>query len=622
MGLLLRALTASCLFLCLVQSGFGSNSSAKNKTLPIVFESNRGQVAAQYRYLLRRDGMEALFASSGVDFVMTDKARHRSTVRMAFRDAQSEPQAEEALKGHANYFIGNDPSQWLRNVPLSARVAYRELYPGISASFYGNGEELEYDFLVNPGADAAQIGLAFTGATSVTLNDRGDLMLRSAGGDLSLRKPVAYQMIGGARRSVDASLVANEDGSVRFKIGDYDHGLPLVIDPVYVFSSYLGGTGGDFATSVTTDSAGNILVAGYTSSTDFPTSHAEQGALGGCNPYAGCQNAFITKIDPTGKTLIFSTYLGGSVQDRADAVAVDGSGNVIVGGIATSADFPHAGNVSALSCAITNECFFLASLSPDGSKLNYSGAVGGHAIPGSTGPSDGDVVVLAVDAGGNAYLSSDTWDPQFAITPGTLASSFAGYPYYSMFVLKVDNTGKLIYSTPVPGTAPYDPTTNNNAFTPWGMNVDASGQVTIIGTAGQGLPTTAGVVSPQFPNATLNVSNPLAGFVLRINAPASAITTASYLPGTDVARGLATDTNGNFWVAGWTSETNLPVSANAYQKAPTVGQYGGIQSGYIMQLNSAATSVLKATYLDGPSVPPRSTVPSQASPWTATRMFL
>ena len=522
-------------------------------------------------------------------------------MRMVFARTQSEPQAEEALRGHANYFIGDDSSRWLRNVPLSARVAYKELYPGISATFYGNGEELEYDFVVNPGADAAQIGVAFTGATSMALNDRGDLLLRSAGGDLSLRKPVAYQMIGDARRSVDAALVANDDGAVHFKLGMYDHSRPLVIDPVYVFSSYLGGTGGDFATAVTTDSAGNILVTGYTSSTDFPTAHAEQGALGGCDPYAGCQNAFITKIDPTGKTLIFSTYLGGSLQDRADAVAVDGSGNVIVGGIVTSMDFPHAGNVSSLSCAITSECFFLASLSPDGSKLNYAGAVGGHAIPGSTGPSDGDDVVLAVDAVGNAYLSSDTGDPQFAITSGTLASSFAGYPYRSMFVLKVDNTGKLIYSTPVPGMASYDPATDNNAFTPWGMSVDSSGQVTIVGAAGQGLPTTAGVASPQFPNATVNVSNPYAGFVLRINSTASAITMASYLPGTDVASGVATDSTGNLWITGSTSETTLPVSANAYQKTPTVSQSGSIQSGYIMELNSGATSVLKATYLNGAS---------------------
>ena len=604
MGRLLRVLIASCVFLCLVQSGFGSNSSLQTKTLPIVFEANRGQVAAEYRYLLRRDGMEALFASRGVDFVMTDKAHHRSTVRMTFAGAQSEPQAEEALKGHANYFIGNDPSRWLRNVPLSASVAYKELYPGISASFYGNGEELEYDFVVNPGADPAQIGVAFTGATSMSQTDHGDLLLRSAGGDLTLRKPIAYQIIGDARRSIDASLVANDHGAVHFKLGTYDHTLPVVIDPVYVFSSYLGGTGGDFATAVTTDSAGNVLVTGYTSSADFPTAHAEQGTLGGCDQYAGCQNAFITKIDPTGKTLIFSTYLGGSLQDRADAIAVDGSGNVIVGGIVTSTDFPHAGNVSALSCAITSECFFLASLSPDGSKLNYAGAVGGHAIPGSTGPSDGDDVVLAVDAGGNAYLSSDTWDPQFAITPGTLASSFAGYPYYAMFVLKVDKTGKLIYSTPVPGTAAYDPASDNNEFTPWGMSVDSSGQVTIVGTAGQGLPTTAGVVSPQFPNATVNVSNPHAGFVLRINATASAITMASYLPGTDVAGGLTTDSNGNLWITGVTYETTLPVSSNAYQKTPTVSQYGGIQSGYIMELNSVATSVLKATYLDGASAAP------------------
>ncbi len=530
-----RAFFVCLLLSSLVQVALGSNVGAKTRSFPIVFEANRGQAPARYPYVFHRDGVEALFSPGGVDFVLADAKHFGGRVRMSFVEGHAEPSVVYSLSAHANYFVGSDPTRWLRNVPLYPELDYKNLYPGVSLSFYGNGEELEHDFIVKAGSDPSQIAFRFDTDSNVSMAPNGDLVVGSQEGSLRVRRPVAYQLQSGVRQPVEAEMQLGDDGTVRFKLGNYDRSSDLVIDPVYVFSSYLGGTGGDIATGVATDSAGNILVTGYTSSTDFPTSHPEQGALGGCDQFAGCQNAFITKFDPTGKTLIYSTYLGGSVQDRADAIAVDSVGNALVAGIATSADFPHAGAIVSPTCAITSECYFLASLSPDGSKLNYSGAVGGHANSGSTGLTDGDVVVLAVDGAGNAYLAGVTSDPQFAVTPGTLASSFAGYPDAEMFVLKTDPTGKLVYSTPVPGNAPNNPASNNNSFGPTGMKVDASGNASIVGAAGLGLPTTAGVVAAQFPNAYVNVSDPEAGFVLQLNSTASAINIASYLPGTDIA---------------------------------------------------------------------------------------
>jgi Abnormal spindle-like microcephaly-assoc'd, ASPM-SPD-2-Hydin/Beta-propeller repeat/Protein of unknown function (DUF1573) len=596
---LFRTLFVCLLFFSLVQVSFGSNAGGRIHSFPITFEGNRGQAPAGYRYVFHRDGVEALFSAGGVDFVLADTKHLRSRVHMSFVGGHAEPEARSALGAHANYFIGNDPSRWLRNVPLYPELDYESLYTGVSLSFYGNGEELEHDFTVDPEVDPSQIAFRFDAESSLSMAPNGDLWVRSGGSSLRVRKPVAYQLVDGVRQPVGAEMQLGNDGTVRFKLDHYDRSRSLVIDPVYVFSSYLGGTGADIATGVATDSAGNILVTGYTSSTDFPTSRPEQGALGGCDQYAGCQNAFITKFDPTGKTLIYSTYLGGSVQDRADAIAVDPTGNAIVAGVATSADFPHAGAIASPTCAITSECYFLASLSTDGSKLNYSGAVGGHANPGSTGLRDGDVVVLAADGAGNAYLAGVTSDPQFAVTPGTLASSFAGYPTSELFVLKTDPTGKLVYSTPVPGNASNNPATNNNSFGPTGMKVDASGNATIAGAASLGLPTTAGVVAAQFPNAYVNVSDPEAGFVLQLNSTASAINFASYLPGTAVAGALAVDSKGNMWIAGTTYEANLPVSSNAYQKVPPTSGLGGITSGYILELNTGATAVLGGTYLDG-----------------------
>ncbi|MES2219874.1 MAG: SBBP repeat-containing protein, partial [Acidobacteriota bacterium] len=338
-----------------------------------------------------------------------------------------------------------------------------------------------------------------------------------------------------------------------------------------------------------------------TASTDFPTANAEQPALGGCDPYAGCLNAFVTKFDPTGKTLIYSTYLGGSRQDQGGAIAVDSNGNAIVAGIATSSNFPQAGAISSPACQINNNCYFLASLKPDGAALNYSGMIGGEQGFATFGLG-GD---LAVDASGNAYLAGTTENSNFQITAGTLATSVVGYPYNETFVLKVDPTGKLVYSTVIPGndtnsTDLLQPYTND--FVPSGIAVDAAGDVTIAGTAGLGLTTTSGVVGSQFPNAYVNVENASAGFVLQLNPTASAINFASYLPGTDYGRGLAVDAVGNFYLTGGTQETNLPISANAYQKAPVKIPDGQIEGAYVMVLNPKATAILGATYLGAGAV--------------------
>lgn len=591
-----------CLLICLVslslvQVAFGSSAVLRSQSFPIAFEANRGQVPERFRYVFHRDGLDARFSSKGADFVLANSAGRANTVHMSFVGGHTEPWAEKATGGHANYFIGSDPSRWLHNVPLYSALNYSDLYRGISLTFYGNGQELEHDFTVSPGIDPSQIAFEFGDASRVTLANNGDLVVRSGDDSLRIKKPVAYQIGAAGRDPVDATFIVAKDGTVRFGVGRYDRSRSLVIDPIFVFATYLGGTGTDVITGITTDTSGNILVTGYTSSTDFPTQNPEQAVIGGrkTNDY-GCQNAFITKLDSTGKTLIYSTYLGGSYQDYGGAITVDPSGNAIVAGTTLSTDFPQAGALAAHTCQFNNACFFLASLKPDGSALNYSGTIGGSE--GTYAPETGGA--LAVDASGNAYLAGITDDPQFQITSGTLSSSVQGYPNNESFVLKVDPTGELIYSTVIPGNASYDPSqVYTNVFVPSGIAADASGNVTIAGKAGLGLPTTSGVVAEQFPNGYINASNPVAGFVLKLNSTASAIKFASYIPGTDAAGALAADKSGNLWTAGMTSETTLPVTANSYQKVPSVGGLSGPSSGYILELNPNATAVLAATYLDG-----------------------
>src|SRR4029079_940969 len=211
----------------------------------------------------------------------------------------------------------------------------------------------------------------------------------------------------------------------------------------------------------------------------------------------GSPGAFVSKLDPTGHTLLYSTYLGGSSRNYASAVAIDSKGNIVVAGTSSSNDFPHAGSVPPLTCEGDNDCYFIASLKPDGSAFNYAGLVGG--IQGFDVQS-GQHGAVALDTANNAYLAGVTDDPNFELTPGTLSNSVPGYPYNSTFVLKGAPTGALVYSTIVPGAEPLNSIPYTNVVIPDGITVDVNGQATIAGTAGPGLPATSGVVRATFPN--------------------------------------------------------------------------------------------------------------------------
>lgn len=560
--------------------------------LPLSFEPNVGQGVEGQRFLSRAGEIRIGFSAGAISLRLPMAGQEQElevTLAGASKDARITP--GEKRSGESNYLLGNQPSAWKTHIPQYARLTYRDIYPGVDLLFYGTGQQVEHDFVVQPGADYHQIRIRYQGTRRIALAGNGDLRLAMDGGEVIVRAPQVYQEANGRRQQRTGSFILRANGEVAFDVPQFDATLPLVIDPVFGFSTYLGGTGMDIPSAVTTDSAGNIFVTGHTNSADFPTKNAEQPHIGVCSPGSECSVAFITKLDPTGKTLIYSTYLGGSYQDEATAIAVDSAGNAIIAGNTTSWDFPQAGAVVSPTCQTNQSCYFLASLKPNGSALNYAGAIGG-----TTGFSqNGSMGLLAIDPLGNAYLSGVTDDSQFQLTPGTLSSTVTAYPNEELFALKVDSTGKLVYSTVIPGNAPSTGYSEFlNEFQPAGLSVDSAGQLTIAGTAGQGLPTTPGVLQPTFPsNANAE------GFVLQLNAKASAINYASYLPGADNAGALSVDANGNLYIAGSTSQKSLQVSSNAYQKVPTSSQYGGISSGYVLKLDAAATTVLAATYLDG-----------------------
>jgi hypothetical protein len=423
----------------------------------LYFEANQGQTDPQVQYLARGPGYtvfltatEAVLMANPVgqaaDLPTADEAGQRSApqpkaavVRMQLIDSNPAAQARGAdlLPGIVNYFLGNDASKWRTHIPTYARVQYQDIYPGVSLVYYGNPQQLEYDFVVGPGTDPSQIRLRFAGAQRVRIGAGGDLVVQAGDQVLLQGKPIAYQNVAGERREVAAGFVVHGQ-EVTFALGSYDRCQPLVVDPVLSYSTYLGGSGTDSGNAIAVDAAGNAYIVGFTTSPDFPTANPLQPFL--TPPYS---NAFVAKLTADGSALVYSTFLGGSGDsvlgqgDNGTGIAVDTAGNAYVAGITSSANFP---TVNALQPRYGggNGDAFVAKLTADGSALVYSTYLGGSGIERCN--------TIAVDGAGNAYVTGETGSPDFptanALQP-TLNSVLN-----NAFVAKLTADGSaLVYST-------------------------------------------------------------------------------------------------------------------------------------------------------------------------------
>jgi len=340
---------------------------------PLTFEPNLGQADSEVDSLAHGNGY-TLFLAHGeaVAVLGAGKNSPSSVIRIKPVHASRAPRADflEPLPGTSNYFIGNDPAKWHTRVPNFSRVRYRAVYPGIDLVYYGNQRQLEYDFIVAPGADPGAISLAVDGPAEPSLDREGDLVMHTAAGDLSWHKPVAYQQVNGSRKIVECGYVRTGK-RLGFAIGAYDATVPLVIDPVLVYSTYLGGSGTDAATAIAVDGSGNAYLTGFTSSTDFPNKAPFQSSLK--SPQF---NAFVTKLDAAGEALVYSTYLGGSGVDNGTGIAVDQFGEAYAAGFTSSTDFPTK-NAFQGSLKSTHGNAFLTKFAANGSGLVFSTYLGG-----------------------------------------------------------------------------------------------------------------------------------------------------------------------------------------------------------------------------------------------------
>src|SRR6267378_3573236 len=328
--------------------------------LPLSFEANQGQTDPRVKFLARGQGY-TVFLTQGGEAVLTlhkpapkpkslRAAAHApaaepepetltpsAVVRMSLAGANRTPQlgGADELPGKANYFIGNDQTKWRTNVPLFTKVKYRDVYRGVDLVYYGNQKELEYDFIIAPGADPHSVTLKFTGQKNLSLDAQGGLVLGVKGSEVRLQKPRIYQEIDGTRKEISGGYEFKNAHEVSFQVAAYDRSRPLIIDPVLAYSTYLGGSSGDAGYGIAVDSGGNVYVTGLAGSKDFPTT------IGAFQPMLhGFQNAFATKLNSDGTGLLYSTYLGGSDTEWGFGVALDSQDNAYLTGATCSSDFP------------------------------------------------------------------------------------------------------------------------------------------------------------------------------------------------------------------------------------------------------------------------------------------
>jgi len=521
------------------------------------------------------DDLPGFSASFGPDFLTSSEP---AVLRMKFLGASAGPQVrgEQPLAGKVNYFLGNDRAQWRTNLPTFGRVRLEEVYPGIDLVYYGNEGQLEYDFIVAPGAAANAVTLAIEGAEKAELDERGDLVLWIGEQQLLWRKPNVFQQVDGKRQEIAGRYaLSGSDASdstfmISFELAAYDPTQALVIDPVLVYSTYLGGSGEDRPSGLAVDAEGNAVVVGSTESLDFPTKDPFQ--LRG-----GAWDAFITELSPTGE-LIFSTYLGGGRNDFANAIAIGSSGNFYIVGTTESTNFPvmNAFQPTTVPTTVAQQRdAFVVKLNSSGSALLYGTYLGGRRGEQGT--------ALALDNEENMYIGGNTDSADFPtlnpIQP-KLTRSIDGRTDRDAFVAKLHSSGShLLYSTYFGGGA--DELVN-------GIAVDGQGSAYIAGTTD----------SPDLP--VKNAMQPTFGgwiedmFFAKLS-PAGQLIYASYFGGSrgDWMTTVALNPRGELVIVGITGSADLPAS-NAFPSDPI-----GWAHVIIARLHASDGSFIDARYLGG-----------------------
>lgn len=543
--------------------------------LPIYFEPNRGQFHSSVRFV-GRSGPATLYvtaseaaiaiAGGGQDTATPPKSE---IIRMKVSGARAgEVSGLSRLPGISNYFIGNDPSRWITEVPQFGKVRASEILPGVDMVYHGSQGRLEYDFVVQPGTDPGSIRLAFDGIRSIRRDASGSLLMETSLGTVKQHRPLVYQEIDGQRIEVASSYLIGAGREVSFQLARYDAARPLVIDPVFDFSAVIPGNILQ-ANSIAVDSSNNSYIAGKTSlNSDYPLINPLPNARN-----SGNSQVLVIKMNPTGTTLLYSTVLGGSKDDNGYSIGVDNSGNAYVSGETTSSDFPMA-NAAQGTFGGGSYDAFISKIDAAGSALLWSTYLGGS---GNT-----ERAYLAVDkASGVVHAAGYTDSTNFPTTAGAVQFTRPRPSGVVAFVAKYATNGSKTYAS-------YWGAASGTSFAT-AVAADSSGATYITGRVSSvGVPVSGG--APQTTNA-----GGLDAFVSKILADGTNFVYSTLLGGSndEVAAAIAVDSSNNAVVGGSTLSTNFPAISAVQNSLP------GLQAGFITKVNAAGTAFLFSTYLGG-----------------------
>jgi hypothetical protein len=574
----------------------GSDSGASTRAqvseaygkLPLSFEANEGQVDGRVKFISRGPGYGLFLTSTEAVLVLRKKSRaqdeQQDVVRMQLLKANAAPHVEgqDELPGKSNYFIGNDPAKWRAGVANYARVQYRSVYPGIDMVYYGNQRQLEYDFVVAPGADPRRVALGFDGVDALKVDAGGDLVLSTAGGEIRQHKPVVYQEVDGARREVAGNYVLKGASEVGFDVGEYDTSRPLVIDPVLVYSTYLGGSDSDSAYSIDLDSRGYAYVTGMTTSDNFPLAKAAQvkRAIYPGTSRSYYSDAFVTKLNAAGTALIYSTYLGaGRAGEVGKGIAADAAGNAYVTGSTVCS--PCVNGRGPNDFPVLNAAQPVAGDPQEGfvTKLSPTGALVFSTFLGGTSGDSGEKIVVD-DASGDVYVTGNTGAPGFPTTPGaykdSTCSTCANGTNHG-YVAKYNAAGAAQWATLIGVGYAYD------------IALDSAGNTYLTGAAGLGFPVTPGAFQEQ-------VGGGGEAFVAKLNPQGSDLLYSTFLGGAQSDRGYGIDVDaaGNAYVTGQTQSATFPTTPGAFDVS-----FNGGEDAFVTKLNATGTELLYSTFLGG-----------------------
>ena len=597
-SLSLAAATASASAAGTPANGGGSARATAAHTVAhsVRFEPNLGQTNSAAKFVVNGGGPAAFLTANDALFVLAkpapssnsgtkassaaDQFSGGAVVRMHLRNANPAPQITNAnqLSGTTNYLIGKDRTKWVTGVPAYGQVTYHDIYPGIDLVYHAAADgSLEYDFDVNPGADASTIDLEFQGADNVAAGTSGGLAVSTAAGQLTWAAPQLSQQVNGSQHKVSGGYTTRPGNRVGFTVGSHDSSQELVIDPQLTYSTYLGGSSGlgNQGNAITTDASGNTYVTGEAMTVvDFPTT---PGAFQTTFPGTSSPpefNAFVSKLSPNGSSLVYSTFLGGSGSgcffcgDQGFGIAVNSQGDAYITGNTTSANFPVT--TSAFQTTFQGGSgfvrnAFLTELNAQGSALVYSTFLG---APGNQNQGEHGRAV-SIDPSGDALVAGNTDGNNFPLT--TNAYQAACPSNCQTNADGVSTAGSTTYTS---AAADFNPTDVGQSIS--GTNIPSGTSVASVET-----PTSLTLSAPATASGTgltftvLGYGREqggafLARFDTAASGTASLVYSSLFTGGVgDFLTGMATDGSGNAYLTGSTASADLPTTSGAYQRTCT-----------------------------------------------------